>query len=183
MQNRRVMLIVALLMIIFGVVILANAASAASDVTVYVEDANGNRISQASVDIDRIDEVESLTVWTDENGMVTVNLEEGTYRFIASYAGSVSFSVTREITDPGPHEVNLVIYQSIFDFFGTIGLLGFFIIIILFIFYIWILYMVYKDAEARGQNGVLWLLIVFFTGLIGLIIWLLVRGGLKKSKK
>jgi len=34
---------------------------------------------------------------------------------------------------------------------------------------------IYRDAESRGENGVLWLLIVFFLNIIGLIIWLLVR--------
>ena len=34
---------------------------------------------------------------------------------------------------------------------------------------------VYKDAEARGESGVMWLIIVLFTGIIGIIIWLVVR--------
>ena len=33
----------------------------------------------------------------------------------------------------------------------------------------------YRDAQARGENGVLWAVIVFFLGLIGLVIWLVVR--------
>lgn len=31
------------------------------------------------------------------------------------------------------------------------------------------------DAESRGKNGVSWFLIVFFLGLIGLLIWLATR--------
>jgi len=34
---------------------------------------------------------------------------------------------------------------------------------------------VYKDAEKRGSSGILWLLIVIVLGLIGIIIWLVVR--------
>lgn len=34
---------------------------------------------------------------------------------------------------------------------------------------------VYRDAEARGEDGAIWLLIVLFTSIIGLIIWLIVR--------
>jgi len=34
---------------------------------------------------------------------------------------------------------------------------------------------VYRDAESRGMNGVLWLIIVLIAGLIGLIIYLVVR--------
>jgi hypothetical protein len=40
---------------------------------------------------------------------------------------------------------------------------------------IYILYFMYTDAEARGQSGVMWLLIGFFLGLIGLIVWLIIR--------
>ncbi|WP_287582362.1 hypothetical protein [Candidatus Borrarchaeum sp.] len=34
---------------------------------------------------------------------------------------------------------------------------------------------VYKDAESRGESGVLWLIIVLIAGIIGLIIWLIIR--------
>ena len=34
---------------------------------------------------------------------------------------------------------------------------------------------VYLDAKARGKNAALWLIIVLITGIIGLIIWLMVR--------
>ncbi len=43
---------------------------------------------------------------------------------------------------------------------------------------------VYKDAEKRGKSGILWLLIVWITFPIGLIIWLVVRppiGGEKQA--
>jgi hypothetical protein len=43
---------------------------------------------------------------------------------------------------------------------------------------------VYRDAEKRGSSGVLWLIIVILTGIIGLIIWLVVRppvGGAPKQ--
>ena len=33
----------------------------------------------------------------------------------------------------------------------------------------------YKDAESRGKNGALWLIIGLIAGIIGLIIWLVVR--------
>ncbi|MFQ5909799.1 MAG: zinc ribbon domain-containing protein [Thermoplasmata archaeon] len=34
---------------------------------------------------------------------------------------------------------------------------------------------VYRDAESRGMSGALWLIIVILTGLIGLIIYIVVR--------
>ena len=43
---------------------------------------------------------------------------------------------------------------------------------------------VYRDAEKRGSSGALWLIIVLITGIIGLIIWLIVRppiGGKKEA--
>lgn len=42
---------------------------------------------------------------------------------------------------------------------------------------------VYKDAEKRGTSGALWLVIVILTGIIGLIIWLVVRPPLGGEKK
>jgi hypothetical protein len=45
-----------------------------------------------------------------------------------------------------------------------------------FILWILVAIWVYKDAEKRGKNGVLWLIIVILLGLIGLIIYLVVRG-------
>ena len=44
-------------------------------------------------------------------------------------------------------------------------------------FIIWIVLAiwVYKDAEKRDSSGALWLIIVLITGLLGLIIWLIVR--------
>ena len=44
-------------------------------------------------------------------------------------------------------------------------------------FIVWILIgiWVYKDAEKRGKSGILWLLLVIILGIIGLIIWLVVR--------
>jgi hypothetical protein len=43
--------------------------------------------------------------------------------------------------------------------------------IIFFAIAIW----VYKDAEKRGKSGALWLIICLLTGIIGIIIWLIVR--------
>ena len=47
--------------------------------------------------------------------------------------------------------------------------------IIWFIIGILICIWVYKDAESRGMSGVLWLILVLILGLIGLIVYLVVR--------
>jgi TctA family transporter len=44
-----------------------------------------------------------------------------------------------------------------------------------FIIAILIAVWVYRDAEKRGESGALWLIIVLITGIIGLIIWLIIR--------
>jgi len=44
-------------------------------------------------------------------------------------------------------------------------------IVIAILLCIWI----YRDAESRGMNGVLWLIVVLIAGIIGLIIYLVVR--------
>jgi len=38
-----------------------------------------------------------------------------------------------------------------------------------------VLIWIYKDAEKRGQSGILWLLIVLVGGIVGLIVWLVIR--------
>jgi hypothetical protein len=44
------------------------------------------------------------------------------------------------------------------------------------IFHFWMLIWVARDAKARGMDSsILWMLLVFFTGLIGLLIYVLAR--------
>ena len=47
------------------------------------------------------------------------------------------------------------------------------------IIWLFVCFWVYKDANKRGENGVLWALIVLVLGIIGLIIYFL----LVRSKK
>jgi peptidoglycan/LPS O-acetylase OafA/YrhL len=54
--------------------------------------------------------------------------------------------------------------------------------LVAFLINIFILVWVYKDAQARGADPTMWLLIVFFTHLVGLIIWLIVRPPLRESR-
>ncbi len=50
-----------------------------------------------------------------------------------------------------------------------------FLLIGIFIIFLLIAIWVYRDAESRGMSGVLWLLVVWFLGIIGLIVYLVVR--------
>src|SRR3972149_6064275 len=63
--------------------------------------------------------------------------------------------------------------QTIFDF-GFAGLICA-IVIALFVVFVLIAIWVYRDAESRGMNGALWLIVVILIGLVGLIIYLVVR--------
>jgi putative membrane protein len=67
-----------------------------------------------------------------------------------------------------------LIAQAGWEFFG-IGLLLCLIPIVWFVVAILLCIWVYRDAESRGMNGVLWLIIVLIAGIIGLIIYLVVR--------
>jgi hypothetical protein len=49
------------------------------------------------------------------------------------------------------------------------------VVLVGFAIEIYIIYFLYTDANARGQNGVLWAIIGFFTNWVGLIIWLIMR--------
>ncbi len=47
--------------------------------------------------------------------------------------------------------------------------------VLMFIIWIAIGVWMYRDAEKRGKSGALWLIIGLLFGIIGLIIWLIVR--------
>lgn len=69
--------------------------------------------------------------------------------------------------------IPLVIGQG--EWLVGLGLLFCLIPIVWLIIGILLCIWVYRDAESRGMNGVLWLIIVLIAGLIGLIIYLVVR--------
>ena len=64
---------------------------------------------------------------------------------------------------------------AVMSFLGLTGVLCFVVVLLPFIIGILIAIWVYKDAEKRGSSGVMWLIICIFLGIIGLIIWLVVR--------
>lgn len=62
-----------------------------------------------------------------------------------------------------------------------LGFLCLLIPLIWFIIAILLCIWVYRDAESRGMSGVLWLIVVLIAGIIGLIIYLIVRKEKKPS--
>jgi len=59
-------------------------------------------------------------------------------------------------------------------FFGLIGLV-LLIVIFWLVIAILIAVWVHRDAESRGMNGALWVIIVFIAGILGLVVYLIVR--------
>ena len=76
---------------------------------------------------------------------------------------------------------NMLLVQGILSIIAKqawlfgMGLLFCLIPLVWFIIGILLCIWVYRDAESRGMNGVLWLIVVLIAGIIGVIIYLIVR--------
>ena len=57
-----------------------------------------------------------------------------------------------------------------------------FLIIIPLVIQFVIAYWMYKDAKKRGEKEVLWLIVGLVGGIVGLVIWLLVRPDVRKNR-
>lgn len=62
-------------------------------------------------------------------------------------------------------------YGGVGVIIGGFVLFAIFWLVVAILLCVW----VYRDAKARGENAALWLIIVLIAGIIGLIIWLIVR--------
>lgn len=73
--------------------------------------------------------------------------------------------------------LNLIPILQAWEDWAIAGLAGIFCLIpiVFFIVAILLCVWVYRDAQSRGMNGALWLIIVLITGIFGLIIYLIVR--------
>jgi len=69
----------------------------------------------------------------------------------------------------------LELYSVLLLLFSIIGSI-IYVIILIYAIQIAIAIWVYRDAKKRGEDALLWLLIVLLTGLIGLIVYVLIRG-------
>jgi len=101
-----------------------------------------------------------------EGGTLTVQLvKDGVV--VASQTTTAAYgivSVSHSFAElPGSEEAGAII--------GGIVLFAIFWFIVAILLCVW----VYRDAKARGENAALWLIIVLIAGIIGLIIWLIVR--------
>lgn len=75
--------------------------------------------------------------------------------------------------------ISIASAQQQYDFDPEVmaGLGGACCVIIAVMWIIWLLIAiwVYKDAEKRRKSGIVWFLIAFILGIVGVIIWFLVR--------
>ena len=76
--------------------------------------------------------------------------------------------------------IGMILQEQIFWIFFMITMM--IVMVILVVLYIKLLIWVYRDAKKRNMDETIWLLIVIFTGIIGLIIYLIVRDPLKAEK-
>ncbi len=142
--------------------------SSGNTVNVYLLDEENMGKYAASFDFQYDDKGSILDSQYASNSFT---VESGTYYIVVEnpHSSPVTFSYDIEY---GPD-----VDTSILD--G--GLMGMFagamciVWIVLLIIEILILRWIYRDAKKRGKSGGLWVLIVLFTGLIGIIIWLLIR--------
>jgi len=91
-------------------------------------------------------------------------------------AGALLITALSTIASAADYPWNYTNPAAAGAFMGMAALTCFIFGIIWFVVWILVAIWVYKDAEKRGKNGVLWLIIVILLGLIGLIIYLVVRG-------
>jgi hypothetical protein len=59
--------------------------------------------------------------------------------------------------------------------FGTLGMPELMLVLTLFV-WIALLFWVYRDASRRGMNAGLWVVVVFFLHLLGIVVYLIARG-------
>lgn len=62
---------------------------------------------------------------------------------------------------------------------GSMCLIGIAPLIIWILIGVWM----YKDAKKRGENAVLWLIVGLVAGIIGIIIWLIVRPSMDEVRR
>jgi hypothetical protein len=69
----------------------------------------------------------------------------------------------------------MLMVEQVFSFIPLFLILIFLLVAAFFGVWVFLCVWVYRDANKHGMDGTLWLIIVLFTHLIGLIIYLIVR--------
>jgi len=113
------------------------------------------------------------------NSYVSIQLtvDPGDYYLIVESSNYETVNFTYDITYGKDVEISWLEFFS--GFGGSICLISG----IFFILWLFVLIWVYRDAKRRGKSGVLWFFIVLILGIIGLIIWLIVRPKEKQNQQ
>ena len=97
------------------------------------------------------------------------NSSGGDYYIVVESSNSGAVNFTYDITYGKDVELSLGDFFT--GFGGMICIAALLMLIVWFLVIVW----VYRDAKKRGKSGALWAIIVLFLGILGLIIWLVVR--------
>ena len=146
-----------------------------NSMNIYFLDESNMALYSAGQSFQYIDEGTSLNTQHAKMYFTISNSSGGAYYIVVESAGNWPVNFTYDIKYGEDVEPSFFKFLEIFE--GFTCLIGAVFIII----WIYMLYWVYKDAKRRGKSGGLWFIIVFFLGIIGLIIWLIVRPPLKEN--
>ena len=93
---------------------------------------------------------------------------------LAAAQDSDDFEKSRQEVQKNLERLNELTKESA-GAFAACGVLFLFLFLAHLVLVIVLMVWVAKDAKARGESPALWVIVQFFLGIIGLIIWLLAR--------
>jgi len=106
-----------------------------------------------------------------------LNLDAGNYYIVIENPNSQAATVSYDV------KYGEDVSSNPWDFFGLFGSATCCIVYgVFFLIWIYVLVWVYKDAKRRGKSGAVWVLITLILGIIGLIIWLIVRPPIQQQR-
>ncbi len=159
---------------------MVDLSSSGGGISYTIDDINGGSVNVILMDSDNyaryllgetysaIEEDDDIS-WTVSESLT---LDAGTYVLVVENAGGSDVSFHYSVKYGADYT------PSFWEGLLAGGLLGgatCIVSIIVLLIWLYVLVWVYKDAKRRGKSGALWLLIVFFFSILGLIVWLIVR--------
>ena len=135
----------------------------------FLDETNMGRY-QAGLDFTSYDSGTSLNTLHSKMFFSVDESDGGTYYLVVESANHENLTFTYSL------KYGKDLSTNPWDFFGY-ALSGTCCIVsaLLFILWIFVLVWVYKDAKRRGKSGALWVIVVLLLGILGLLIWILVR--------
>ncbi|MFH0816485.1 MAG: hypothetical protein V1934_06695 [Methanobacteriota archaeon] len=128
---------------------------------------NGTYVLAGTTDADSSVGVNGKPVVLDADGGFVKNID-------LSY-GINTIVVTSKDTAGNIAENRVIVYYDIGPGLDLGGMLCITVIAMWFVVWLLVGIWVYKDARSRGMSGALWMLIVLFLGLLGIILYMIIR--------